>query len=261
MKFIMLVIILLCPFHACRERKPVDAAAEFEENTASEEQQSADGEALPDAPVEAPKEEDAPATESEVPAEPAPTPTPSPVPAPVVLIKPAAKYNEFCSFAKKLETTESIIRLSTENFGFKADGGAVDTLQCLVTLDATVPKGKRLVPVILPQSYFTGLGMFGAGQSLQVDLSILTLAGDNIEASLEYQALAMGPIANDTEFVRTMQLMRRISPPCQLLDEAKRTVAILIVLTLNKGTSASLPPVVTRELPRIDYVMENCSVS
>jgi hypothetical protein len=134
-------------------------------------------------------------------------------------------------------------------------------MQCLVTLDATIPKGKRLVPVISAQSYFTGLGMLTADQSLQVDVSILTLAGDNIEASMEYQAIAAGPIANDTEFVRSLQLMRRISPPCQITEEVKRTLAIFVILTVNKGAAAILPPVISREIPRVDYILESCSIT
>lgn len=185
--------------------------------------------------------------------------TPKPAPPPEIFIKPAAAYKEYCSFAKKLETTENLIRLTTENFSIALTALASDSVQCIVTLDATIAKGKRLVPVILPQSYFAAIGMIGTGQTVQLDLNLLTLAGDTIEASLEYQATAMGPIANDTEFVRSMQLVRRIAAPCQTMEVAKRTLVLQIILTLNKGTGTSNPVVQTREIPRIDYVLENCA--
>ncbi len=255
MKKIMWAIVCLSVLSACKERKPVDDAVESLESLEEADQVIAD-------PLETPKEEPqgAPQVDAnpEVVVEEIKNP---PAPAPIILVKPAAKYNEFCSFAKKLETNENTIKLTTENFGFKPEAVSVDTMQCLVTLDATIPKGKRLVPVILPQAYYTALGMFASGQNLQVDISVLTLAGDTIEASLEYQAMALGPIANDTEFVRSMQLVRRISPPCQTMDLAKRTLAILVVLTLNKGTSTVMPNIMTRELPRIDYVLESCNIT
>jgi hypothetical protein len=255
MKQIISAIVFLSLLSACKERKPVDAAAEFGETADSADQ-------VAEVPAEPPREEsqESPKVESN-PETVVEEPKSSPPPAPIILVKPAEKYNEFCSFAKKLETSENTITLTTENFGFKPESVSVDTMQCLVTLEATIPKGKRLMPVILPQSYFTALGMFASGQNLQVDITVLTLAGDTIEASLEYQAMASGPIANDTEFVRSMQLVRRISPPCQTMDLAKRTLVILVVLTFNKGSSAVMPNIMTRELPRIDYVLESCTIT
>ncbi|HYX33885.1 MAG TPA: hypothetical protein VE954_12285 [Oligoflexus sp.] len=246
---LMLVILFLGLMPACKERKALEGTVE--ETTTSADQIVESDIIVPEEREEETAIEPIPVV---LPDEPKPVPPP-----PIVLVKPNEKYNEYCSYAKKLETTDSTIKLTTENFSLKLETLASDSIQCLVAMDATIPKGKRLVPVILPQFYYAALGMLSTGQSLQVDVSLLTLAGDTIEASLEYQNMAMGPIANDTEFVRSMQLMRRISPPCQTMESAKRTLAMLIVLTLNKGTSTTVPNVMTRDLPRVDYVLENCT--
>lgn len=242
---------------SCKARKVIETTAQAQEQSSdqiaipsAEEPLASDDSKLP------PETQDPPTVIVEPTS--VPTPPPAPAPAAFIAIKASANSNENCLYARKIDITESTLKITTDNFKLQLQNTASDTLQCLIMLQATIPKGKRLSLFILPQSYFAGLGMIATGQTAQLDINLLTLAGDNIEASMEYQTIAQGPIANDTEFLRSPQLIRRIVPPCQETQTVQRTLAIQLLLTLIKGAVASTPDLQTRDLPRIDYSLENC---